>query len=80
MSQLKPGDTFPELTLVTVAGEIVLPQALAGDFSVVLFNRGHWCPYCVAQLRSFQRALPKLTEAAVKIAAIWVDDRATTKE
>ena len=80
MTQLKPGDTFPTLTLTTADGELVLPEALAGDFGVVLFNRGSWCPYCVAQLRSFQRAEPKLAEVGAKVVALWVDDEATTKE
>jgi len=80
MTQLKPGDAFPALTLTTADGELALPEALAGDFGVVLFNRGAWCPYCAAQLRSFQRAEPKLTEAGAKVVALWVDDAATTKE
>ena len=80
MTQLKPGDTFPHLALTTLTGELTLPEAFAGDFGVVLFNRGAWCPYCVAQLRLFQRSLPKLTESGIKVAALWVDDETTTKE
>jgi peroxiredoxin len=80
MTQLKPGDAFPALTLTTADGELVLPEALAGDFGIVLFNRGAWCPYCAAQLRSFERAQPKLAEAGAQVAALWTDDEATTKD
>ncbi|MGX6605014.1 redoxin domain-containing protein [Micromonosporaceae bacterium Da 78-11] len=80
MTQLKPGDVFPTLALTTTAGELTLPDALAGDFGIVLVNRGAWCPYCAAQLRSFQRARPALAEAGAEVIALWVDDEATTKE
>jgi peroxiredoxin len=57
-----------------------LPDAFAGDFSVVLFFRGSWCPYCNAQLRAFQRASSNLAETGVKVAALSVDDEPTTAE
>jgi peroxiredoxin len=80
MTQLTTADPFPRLTLTTAAGELTLPEALAGDFGVVLFNRGAWCPYCAAQLRAFQRAQPKLAEAGVRVVALWAEDEATTTE
>ena len=51
-----------------------MPAAFDGDFGVMLFNRGAWCPYCVAQLSAFQRAGESLADAGVKVAALWVDD------
>jgi peroxiredoxin len=56
-----------------------LPEALAGDYGVVLFNRGAWCPYCNAQLRAFQRAKDKLAEAGVRVVSVSVDDEPTTR-
>ena len=41
-----------------------VPEAFAGQFGVMLFNRGSWCPYCNAQLRAFQRAGATLAGAA----------------
>lgn len=79
MTLLRPGDAFPALTLTTTDGDLVLPDAFAGGFGIVLFNRGAWCPYCAAQLRAFQRALPKLAEIGAKVAAVWVEDEAVTK-
>jgi peroxiredoxin len=81
MPLLGPGSTFPALTLTPPAmPPLPLPDALAGDFGVVLFFRGAWCPYCNAQLRAFQRASDSLAEAGVKVAALSVDDEPTTAD
>jgi len=81
MPQLNPGDPFPSFSVHTLDGsDLELPAALAGSFGVVLFYRGSWCPYCNAQLRAFQRAQDKLTEAGIRVAALSVDDAATTEQ
>ena len=79
MPLLHPGDTFPSLTLTVPGGqEIPVPGSFAGEFGVVLFNRGAWCPYCAGQLCAFQRASDSLTQAGVRVAALWADDEETT--
>jgi peroxiredoxin len=81
MPLLGPGDTFPQLYVHTVDGaDLDLPASLAGDFGVVLFYRGSWCPYCNAQLRAFARAHDKLTEAGIRVVALSVDDEETTRQ
>jgi len=81
MPLLSPGDSFPALTLTPPGGPALwLPDAFAGDFGVVLFFRGAWCPYCNAQLRAFQRAGDGLAETGIKVAALSVDDERTTAE
>jgi peroxiredoxin len=81
MSLLRPGDTFPQLTLnIPGAQAVQAPSSFAGQFGVVLFNRGAWCPYCTAQLRAFQRADESLAQFGVRMAALWVDDEKTTAE
>jgi peroxiredoxin len=80
MNLLRPGDPFPTLIVTPVVGPpIALRGELAGHFGVVLFYRGAWCPYCNAQLRAFQRSLDHLTGLGVLVAALSVDDEATTK-
>jgi peroxiredoxin len=79
MPLLHPGDTFPQLTLnIPGAQAIQVPGWCAGEFGVLLFNRGAWCPYCTGQLRAFQRASDSLTRAGIALAALWVDDEETT--
>jgi peroxiredoxin len=81
MTLLSPGDQFPVLSLTPPGGNILaLPGALAGGFSVVLFYRGSWCPYCNAQLRAFQRATAGLAEVGAKVVALSVDDEATSRK
>ncbi|HZE30318.1 MAG TPA: peroxiredoxin family protein [Actinoallomurus sp.] len=80
MPLLHPGDRFPSLTVPRLGGgSLALPDALQGHFGVVLFYRGHWCPYCNAQLRAFQRSQDKLAELDAKVVALSVDDEATTQ-
>ncbi len=79
MPLLNSGDKFPELRLALPGGQAVtVPEAFGGDFGVMLFYRGSWCPYCNAQLRAFQRAAGTLADAGVRVAALSVDDEATT--
>ena len=79
MPLLNPGDRFPRLTISTTDDEtLTIPDAFAGDFGVVLFYRGSWCPYCNAQLRAFQRASQALADAGIRVAALSVDDKQST--
>jgi peroxiredoxin len=59
---------------------LTVPDALAGDFAVVLFYRGSWCPYCNAQLSAFQRGSEALADVGIRVAALSVDDEATTAQ
>lgn len=79
MSLLNPGDRFPTISVAVGGGEtLILPDSLSGSFGVVLFYRGSWCPYCNAQLRTFQRSVVQLGDVGAKIVALSVDDEATT--
>src|SRR5512143_1670803 len=77
MPLLCNGDRFPALTIQAVGGgTISLPADLAGFYSVVLFYRGAWCPYCNAQLAAFSRAADTLAQLRIKVVAVSVDDEA----
>ena len=77
---LRPGDRFPALTVAVPGGRALrLPDDLAGRFSVILFYRGSWCPYCNAQLCAFQRSLDRLTGLGIEVAALSVEDETTTQ-
>jgi len=81
MTPLSPGDQFPALLLSLPGGDtLAVPDALAGEFGVILFYRGSWCPYCNTQLRAFQRAAESLAEVGARVVALSVDDEATTRE
>jgi peroxiredoxin len=79
MPLLNTGIPFPKLTISTTDGQtLTLPDAFAGDYAVVLFYRGAWCPYCNAQLRAFERASQTLADAGIRVAALSVDDKEIT--
>jgi peroxiredoxin len=78
---LRPGDQFPALSVArTDGGTLRLPDDMAGQFGVILFYRGSWCPYCNAQLGAFQRSLDRLADIGVQVAALSVDDEAATQD
>ena len=78
---LDSGDAFPDLTFKTIDGKkIETASYLKGSWNVVLFYRGHWCPFCVTQLKSFQGGLSKLTAEGIGVLAISVDSLEKSKE
>lgn len=81
MPLLHPGDTFPTFDVNLVGDDSLnLPEALAGGFGVVLFNRGSWCPYCTAQMRGFQRVASDLSDLGATVVSLSIDDEATAAE
>jgi peroxiredoxin len=79
MPLLNPGYPFPRLTISTTDDQtLTLPDAFAGDFGVVLFYRGAWCPYCNAQLRAFERSGQALADLGIRVAALSADDADAT--
>ena len=71
---LNNGQVFPTITASRVGGgEMTLPQDLGGKWAILLFYRGHWCPYCRQQLTDFQRSLEQLHEIDVEVVALSVD-------
>ena len=74
-TKLRNGDRFPDLSISTVGGgEMVLPRSVEGFYSVILFYRGAWCPYCNAQLAAFARARESLRSIGVEIVAASVEN------
>lgn len=81
MPLLAPGDRFPAIEVEISGGRsLTLPDAFSGEYGVVLFNRGSWCPFCTGQLRAFQRALDDLHEAGAGVFALSTDDEESAAE
>ena len=72
--RLRNDERFPTITASRVGGgEMTIPQDLAGRWTVLLFYRGHWCPYCRQQLLDFQRAREQLNELGAEVAVSSVE-------
>jgi peroxiredoxin len=81
MPRLDAGDKFPHLTLHQAGGgDLTIPDAFEGHFGVVLFYRGSWCPFCNAQLRTFQLAEWALKNVDARVVALSTDDEQTAKD
>jgi peroxiredoxin len=79
--RLDNGQTFPTLSATSVGGgKVNLPGDLAGSWGVVLFYRGHWCPYCRQQLVDFQHALADYDKAGIKVVALSVDSETEARK
>ena len=73
---LDAGDPFPALELSLIDGRhITLPADLSDPYTVVLVNRGTWCPYCVAQLKAFQGGMARLAEEGIGVLSLSVEPR-----
>ncbi len=76
-NRLDTGDAFPAMTLDLPGGrQLRAPDELDNAFQAVLLYRGHWCPYCQAQLKSFESGLARLKEEGIGVIAASVDDEA----
>jgi peroxiredoxin len=72
--RLRNGERFPTITATHVGGgEMTIQEDLVGRWAVLLFYRGHWCPYCRQQLLDFQRARAHLNERGAEVVALSVD-------
>lgn len=72
--RLDPGDRFPHVTVSRLGGgEIDLPDDVADGWAVILFYRGHWCPFCRKQLEDFQKNLDRFRSNDVQIVALSAD-------
>ena len=78
---LDTGDIFPDLRLRTLDGsEIQIKTGLKNPWNVLLFYRGSWCPFCKAQLKSFQNGLERITAEGIGVLAISVDPLEKARE
>lgn len=78
---LAVGEEAPALTAVGEDGESwTLSQVLETGPALLVFQRGHWCSYCMGELKGIQaKVLAKATEAGISVFALSVDPPATNK-
>jgi len=68
---LAAGDLAPDFELGNATGRPVrLSELLTRGPVVLTFYRGAWCPYCNAQLRELQEALPEIEALGASLVAV----------
>jgi len=74
VSPLLVGSDVPKVTLADeTGGEQFLPDLLKGKYSILVFYRGGWCPYCNTHLQELAEAEAKLVELGYQVIAISPD-------
>lgn len=71
---LKVGAHVPAVKVKGEDGKTVkFAKALDDQPTVIVFYRGHWCPYCMKHLASLQEIIGELEGLGVKLVAITPD-------
>ena len=67
---LKPGQALPEFTATDEDGRQVSSLDLRGAPAVILFVRGNWCPFCMAQVREIMERYRELADLGAEIVLV----------
>ena len=67
----RPGEPMPPFMLPDEVGRLVaLPSLISKGPVIVMFYRGHWCPYCRLNVNAVIRAKDEITALGAQIVAI----------
>lgn len=73
----KVGEPMPPFTLPARDGSLVSLEELLAEGPVVLsFNRGHWCPFCKIELRTFVAYHAEIARHGGRVVSILPDRQA----
>lgn len=72
--KLETGKAAPDFNLQSLSGDWVNLSSLRGSRVLMIFYRGHWCPFCVGHLQDIQTLLPELEKLGYQVLAISPDD------
>ena len=74
------GAMAPDFTLAKFGGGTTTLSALRGKKNVVLvFYRGYWCPYCIAQLKEMRTLLTQELRQGTEMLVVSIDDEKGTQ-
>jgi peroxiredoxin len=68
--QLGVGNKLPEIRLQDSEGNDVGSEDFSGSPVVLLFYRGNWCPFCMAQIQEIVDRYQDLHDMGIKVALI----------
>jgi peroxiredoxin len=67
---LASGQQLPDFSLTRLDGSLLKSSSLAGAPALLLFHRGNWCPFCVAQVKELVAGYRELEKLGVKILVV----------
>ncbi len=66
-----PGDPMPDFLLPDETGRLwSLADLTERGPSIIVFHRGHWCPYCLITATAMQEIQPRIEDAGATLVAI----------
>lgn len=68
--QLVVGENLPEFRVKNVKGEVISSSQFVGKPSILIFYRGNWCPFCMAQLKELAMRYEEISNLGVRVAMI----------
>ena len=68
--QLVIGAVLPEFTVTNTKGASINSKSFSGKTSVLVFYRGNWCPFCMAQVKELATRYRELDALGVRVALI----------
>ncbi|MFI4874176.1 MAG: peroxiredoxin family protein [Blastopirellula sp. JB062] len=72
--ELKVGAVAPEFEVKTFDGETIKLENLRGRKLVLAFNRAHWCPYCMKQIKDIQTNYDKIKNAGAEVLVVFREE------
>ncbi len=79
IERIAVGTAAPDFTLAKQGGGTETLSSLRGKKNVVLiFYRGYWCPYCVAQLKALRTLLDAPVKKDTELLVVSIDDEEHT--
>jgi peroxiredoxin len=72
--KLEVGSPAPDFTLQSLNGDWVKLSQLRGNKVLMIFYRGHWCPFCIGHLQNIQTMLPELEKRGYQVLAVSPED------
>lgn len=78
---IKPGDRLPPFALPRDDGRLVFSDELLAAGPLVLsLNRGHWCPFCSAEIDALEGIRPEIEAAGGRVVAILPEGPALLRQ
>jgi peroxiredoxin len=71
---LEVGSSALDFKLQSLDGDWIQLSELRGNKVLMIFYRGHWCPFCVGHLQDIQSLLPELEKRGYQVLAISPED------
>ncbi|MEO7360192.1 MAG: peroxiredoxin family protein [Gemmatimonadaceae bacterium] len=75
LERIAIGTSAPDFTLAKYGGGTTTLSSVKGKKNVVLvFYRGYWCPYCIAQLKEMRTLLTDELKKDTEMLVVSIDD------